>query len=111
MSTTRFAQPPVTGHQPQPTLSFFGIFVFASLMIWPRVAILGFWIFSDLLGRAYDGWVVPTLGFLVLPWTTMTYAIMWSISSDRVSGAEWAVVAFAVLLDLLSYGSIRGLRR
>jgi hypothetical protein len=37
----------------------------------------------------------------LLPWTTLTYAFMWSISSDRVAGWEWIVVAFALLIDFV----------
>jgi hypothetical protein len=108
---TSFAQPPVTGVRPQPQIGLVGLAVVSSLILWPRVVIVGLWIFSDLLGRAYDGAVVPILGFLVLPWATLTYAVMWSISSNTVSGAEWIAVGLAVFLDLLSYGSARQLTR
>jgi hypothetical protein len=75
-----------------------------------RLFILGFWIFSDLLGDAYDSWIVPVIGFVVLPWTTFAYAVMWGISSDKVAGAEWVVIAFAALLDLLTHAAWRRLR-
>jgi len=80
-----------------------GWFLFLSSMFWPRLGILAWWIFSNLLGRAYDSAIVPIVGFFVLPWTTVTYAMMWGFSSDRVSGVEWVVVAFAFLLDILTY--------
>ena len=63
-----------------------GWFLFLSSMFWPRLGILAWWIFSNLLGRAYDSAIVPIVGFFVLPWTTVTYAMMWGFSSDRVSG-------------------------
>ncbi|MGB7588044.1 MAG: hypothetical protein WBM00_04985, partial [Solirubrobacterales bacterium] len=44
-------------------------------------------------------WIVPLLGFFLLPWTTLAYAVMWS-SSDRVSGFEWFIVVLAFLVDL-----------
>jgi hypothetical protein len=44
------------------------------------------------------------LGFFLLPWTTLAYAVMWS-SSNRVSGFEWFIVVLAFLFDL---GSIAG---
>jgi hypothetical protein len=47
---------------------------------------------------------VPFLGFFLLPWTTLAYAVMWS-SSDRVSGFEWFIVVLAFLADLASYAS------
>jgi hypothetical protein len=79
-------------------------------LFWPRFFILMLWIFGSQLGRAFDGWVVPVLGFFVLPWTTVTYASMWSISSDRVAGVEWVFVAIALVLDLWTYAGIRRLR-
>jgi hypothetical protein len=87
-----------------------GWFFFVSSLFWPRLGILAWWIFSDLLGRAYGSWVVPVLGFLFLPWTTIAYAMMWGFSSDRVSGVEWLVVAFALWLDVATYIGWRRLR-
>jgi hypothetical protein len=60
------------------------------------------WLFSDLLSRAFDSWFVPLLGFFLLPWTTLAYAVMWS-SSDRVYGFEWFIVILAFFFDLGSY--------
>ncbi len=45
---------------------------------------------------------MPFLGFFLLPWTTLAYAVMWS-SSDGVVGFEWFIVALAFLFDLGSY--------
>lgn len=60
------------------------------------------WLFSDLLSRAFDSWFVPFLGFFLLPWTTLAYAVMWS-SSDGVVGFEWFIVVLAFLFDLGAY--------
>jgi hypothetical protein len=76
---------------------------FATSMLWPRLAIVALWIFSDLLGDAYDSWVLPVLGFLVLPWTTMIYAFMWTTASDGAHDVEWVALALALLLDLCTY--------
>jgi hypothetical protein len=88
-----------------------GWLTFVSSLFWPRLFILGFWIFSDLLGRAYDSALVPIVGFLVLPWTTLVYAMAWGRSSDRVFGVEWLFVAVAVALDIGTYLGWRALRR
>jgi hypothetical protein len=74
-------------------------------LISPRLAIVFIWIFSDILGRAYDSWFLPVLGFFILPWTTLAYAVMWDVGSHRVSGFEWFVVVLAFLADLGSYAS------
>jgi hypothetical protein len=80
-----------------------------SSMFWSRLFILGFWLFSDQIGHAFDGRVVPFLGFFVLPWTTVTYAAMWAISSDKVSGIEWLFVALALIIDLYTWSGLRRL--
>ena len=57
------------------------------------------WLFSDLLSRSFDSAIVPLLGFFLLPWTTLAYAVMWA-TSDGVNGFEWFIVVFAFLVDL-----------
>jgi hypothetical protein len=69
----------------------------------PRLFMLGLWIFSDLVGDAISSTFVCVMGFVLLPWTTLTYAMMWSINSDTVSGWEWLAVAFAFFVDLLTW--------
>ena len=71
----------------------------------PRLALFAIFLFSDLLGRAFDSWFVPLLGFFLLPWTTLAYAVMWSASSNEVSGFEWFIVILAFVFDLGSYAS------
>jgi hypothetical protein len=84
----------------------------ASSLFWPRLFILLFWIFDDtLFRRAFDSWLVPFIGFLVVPWTTLAYATMWGLNSDRVSGVEWVGVAIGLLLDVWTYAGIRRLWR
>jgi hypothetical protein len=80
-----------------------GCFVALFALISPRLALFVIFVFSDLLGRAYDSWILPFLGFFLLPWTTLAYAVMWSIGSDRVAGFEWFIVVLAFLADLASY--------
>ncbi len=73
------------------------LFLFA---LWPRAWILAYWIFGRQLGDAYGSPVIPAVGFLIAPWTTVLYAWMWAISSNAVTGWEWAVVGVGALLDL-----------
>ncbi|MGE5336162.1 MAG: hypothetical protein ACM3JL_01935 [Nitrososphaerota archaeon] len=76
----------------------------------PRLALFAIFLFSDLLSRAFDSWLVPLLGFFLLPWTTLAYAVMWS-SSDGVHGFEWFIVILAFVFDLGSYASRNRARR
>jgi hypothetical protein len=71
----------------------------------PRLALFAIFLFSDLLSRAFDSWFVPLLGFFLLPWTTLAYAVMWAASSNEVTGFEWFIVVLAFVFDLGSYAS------
>lgn len=67
------------------------------------MALVALWLFGDLLSRSFDGWLVPLIGFFLLPWTTLAYAVLWA-SSDGVLGFEWLIVAFAFLVDVGAVG-------
>jgi hypothetical protein len=82
-------------------------------LISPRLALFAVFLFSDLLSRAFDSWLVPLLGFFLLPWSTLAYALMWDASPRGVEGFEWLLVALGFLADLVSYagGGRRGYGR
>lgn len=68
----------------------------------PRLALFALWLFGSLLDRAFDDWYVPLLGFFLLPWTTLAYAVMWS-SGNAVEGFDWFIVILAFLVDISSW--------
>ena len=78
-------------------------------LISPRLALFVAWIFTDWLERAYDDWILPVLGFLLLPWTTLAYAAMWVAGGNKVEGFEWFIVILAFVVDLGSWA--QGSRR
>lgn len=77
----------------------------------PRLALFAIFLFSDLLSRAFDSWFVPFLGFILLPWTTLAYAVMWGASTNEVTGFEWFIVILAFVIDLGSYANRGRMRR
>ena len=87
-----------------------GCFVLLFALISPRLAIIATWLFSDVMERAYDAWLVPVIGFFILPWTTLAWAWMYDSGPGlRVDGFEWIIVGVAVLADLASlFGGARG---
>ena len=77
----------------------------------PRLALFVMFLFTDLLSHAFDSWIIPFLGFFLLPWTTLAYAAMWSLGTDQVSGFEWFIVILAFVVDIGSYASRDKARR
>jgi hypothetical protein len=74
-------------------------------LISPRLALIAVWLFSNVLGRAYDNWLVPFIGFFLLPWTTLAYAAFWSWGpGHHVTGVEWLFVILAFVMDLSAHG-------
>ena len=88
-----------------------GCLVILLAFLSPRLALFAIFLFSDLLSRAFDSWFVPFVGFFLLPWTTLAYAVMWSASTNEVTGFEWFIVILAFLFDLSSYASSSRFRR
>ena len=69
----------------------------------PRLALFLVWIFSDLLSRAYSSWILPLLGFFLLPWTTLAYAAFLDWSPGHHLTWRWIFVALAFFIDMGAY--------
>ncbi|HEY4621366.1 MAG TPA: hypothetical protein VIG93_06650 [Gaiellaceae bacterium] len=78
--------------------------VFIAALFAPRLVFALMWIFGDDVGPAFAGWLWPLLLLLFLPWTGIMYTLLWS-PVVGVDGSEWILVAIAVLVDILSWGS------
>lgn len=73
----------------------------------PRFVMIVLWIFTNYLSRAYEGWILPLIGFFVLPTTTLAYAIAEN-QTGGLRGWGLILVVFAALLDLGIWGGGRG---
>ncbi|HEU0027198.1 MAG TPA: hypothetical protein VFQ25_08795 [Ktedonobacterales bacterium] len=77
----------------------------------PRLALLFLWLFTNLVTRAFDSFIVPLLGIIFLPFTTLMYVLVWS-PVGGVTGWAWFWVILGALIDIGSYtGSAYGNRR
>jgi hypothetical protein len=70
----------------------------------PRVGLLIVWIFTNEVDQAYDTWILPLLGLIFLPLTTLVYALFYS-PIGGVDGIEWFWVVLAFLLDIGALGA------
>jgi hypothetical protein len=76
----------------------------------PRVALFLVWFFGgDYVGRAYEHFLWPLLGFFFLPLTTLTFAFASNSLGDpgEVPPFGWLLVGLAVLADIGLLGSGR----
>ncbi len=72
------------------------------LTLAPRLVLLFVWLFTDHIGNAFAGFLIPLLGFLFLPFTTLAYVLVWN-AQNGVSGAAWLLVGGGLLFDLGTY--------
>jgi hypothetical protein len=65
----------------------------------PRIVLFLLWLFTNYLSRAFDGFLLPLIGFLFLPWTTIAFAI----AQNELGGANGIgilVIALGFLADI-----------
>ena len=67
----------------------------------PRAGILVWWLIEPIRwGAAFETFLWPFLGFLVLPWTTLMYV---AVFPGGINGFDWFWLAIAVALDLFAW--------
>ncbi len=72
----------------------------------PRIVLFILWLFTDYLIRAFDGFLLPFLGFLFLPATTLAYAIAQNeLGGLNGLGVVVVLVGLAVDVGLLGGGA------
>jgi len=70
----------------------------------PRVVLALMFLFSNYLGRAYNGLLIPLLGFIFLPLTTIVYAWLVNSHMPLTDGFNVLILILAVLIDAGGHG-------
>lgn len=70
----------------------------------PRLTLLFLWIFTDMVDDAFDSFILPLLGIIFLPFTTLMFTVAYWLSDGNVTWG-WVLVAVAFFVDLGNYGS------
>jgi hypothetical protein len=81
------------------------------LALGPRAAIVIWWLVEPLRwDSSFSTVLLPVLGLLFLPWTTLMYVI---IAPGGLAGLDYLWLALAVAADIASYsaGGVYGRRR
>lgn len=73
------------------------------VVAFPRVVLALMFLLTHYLQRAYEGLLIPLLGFIFLPITTIVYA--WLVNSHMaISGTNAFFLVVAVIIDLGGLG-------
>ena len=73
--------------------------VLVVFLAFPRIALVLLFLFSNYLQRAYHGLLLPLVGFLFLPLTTLAYAWMTNTRLP-IAGINLVILIIAVVIDL-----------
>jgi hypothetical protein len=80
------------------------------LLAFPRVVLVLMFLMSNYLQRAYHDLLLPILGFIFLPLTTIVYA--WLVNSHApLEGVNVLYLILAVVIDIGGLGGGEGYRR
>jgi hypothetical protein len=67
-------------------------------LLGPRAAILVWWLLSPARwDAAFGSWIWPIVGFLVAPWTTLSYVL---VAPGGVHSLDWIWIAIGIFLDI-----------
>ena len=73
------------------------------VLAFPRLVLLVLFFFTDYLNHAYQNLLLPLIGLIFLPLTTIAYA--WMVNSHLpLEGANLLILILAVVLDLGGLG-------
>ena len=83
----------------------FGCLLAIGASVAPRLILILAWIFGSRWDLVWDGnWIVPLLGIIALPYTTIMYVLVWS--SAGLHGFDWVWLALGVMLDIMKWSQI-----
>ena len=88
-----------------------GCLVLILAFLSPRLGMVVIWIISDWVDRAFSGVLLPILGIIFLPWTTMLYTLGYILGD---AAAPWGILGIFIGLFLdvaLHAGSATRARR
>lgn len=72
----------------------------------PRLVLILAWIFSNRWDVVWQGnWLLPLLGIIFLPYTTIMYLLAWS-PGVGIAGWDWMWIFLGLLLDIWKWSAV-----
>jgi len=87
-----------------------GCLLLILIAAFPRIALVLMFLFSNYLQRAYHNMLVPLLGFIFLPLTTLVYAWLTN-THEPIAGINLLILIIAVIVDVGGLGGSGAYRR
>ena len=79
-----------------------GCLIAFGLAVAPRFFLILAWLFSERWDIVWGGdFLVPLLGIIFLPFTTVMYMLVWTVTG--VQGWDWLWIVLGLFLDLTQY--------
>jgi hypothetical protein len=76
--------------------------LFSLLLFGPRLVGFLWWLIDPARWNiTFHGFLLPILGIVLLPWTTLTYVV---VAPGGLVGFDYLWLVIALLIDLSSYG-------
>ena len=83
----------------------FGCLIAIGASVAPRLILILAWIFGRRWDQVWDGnWLLPLLGIIALPYTTIMYLLVWSPAG--LHGFDWVWLLLGVMLDIMKWSQI-----
>ena len=71
----------------------------------PRIALIIMWIVGPRINAAFDTFIIPLLGIIFLPYTTIMYVLVWN-PVGGVHGWDWLWIVLGVWLDFMKWSRV-----
>ena len=76
-------------------------FIMTAGFFGPRLGFLVFWLWRPIqVQLALNGWLLPLLGVIFLPWATLAYVVLFPMT-----GLDWLLVALAAFFDIATWAA------
>jgi hypothetical protein len=83
----------------------FGCLLAFAASLAPRLVLILAWIFGRRWDLVWQGnWILPLLGIIALPYTTIMYMLVWSPAG--IHGFDWVWLAMGLFLDFMKWSQI-----
>ena len=66
----------------------------------PRIALVLVWIFTNLVDRAFNGFVIPLLGLILFPYATLFFVLAYNPLIGGLNGWGWFFVVIGFIFDI-----------